>query len=255
MLHFFRKIRHDLIDNSKSYKYFKYGIGEIVLVVVGILIALQVNNWNEERKNKVSGLIYLERIKEDLISDTISFSKQIDHNIQLRNKIKKVLIEISNKVETIEEATEICNTYDQSLDQVFSPNDNTYRGMINSGKLHLINNVELLESITKLYSDYDKKNAIFNANKKWLDGIAIHIDTHTDIIKFSSGNNDIYPRPEMLNDNDWQFLNNPDDEKYKLLIRAFSSTAWDQRISNEYYNELIPECKKVLTLITTEIEK
>ena len=170
MLHFFRKIRHDLIANSKSYKYFKYGIGEIVLVVVGILIALQVNNWNEERKNKVSGLIYLERIKEDLISDTISFSKQIDHNIQLRNKIKKVLIEISNKVETIEEATEICNTYDQSLDQVFSPNDNTYRGMINSGKLHLINNVELLESITKLYSDYDKKNAIFMLIKNgWME--------------------------------------------------------------------------------------
>jgi hypothetical protein len=51
MLQFFRKIRYDLINNNKTGKYLKYAIGEILLVPIGILLALQVNNWNENRKN------------------------------------------------------------------------------------------------------------------------------------------------------------------------------------------------------------
>ena len=51
MIKFFRKIRYNLMSENKTGKYFKYAIGEIVLVVIGILIALQINNWNEERKS------------------------------------------------------------------------------------------------------------------------------------------------------------------------------------------------------------
>ena len=49
MIKFFRKIRQNLLMENKTGKYFKYAIGEIVLVVIGILIALQVNNWNQNR--------------------------------------------------------------------------------------------------------------------------------------------------------------------------------------------------------------
>jgi len=47
---FFRKIRQNLLVENKKGKYFKYAIGEIVLVVIGILIALSISNWNEKRK-------------------------------------------------------------------------------------------------------------------------------------------------------------------------------------------------------------
>ena len=50
MLKFFRKIRYNYMEQNKTGKYFKYAIGEIALVVIGILIALQINNWNEARK-------------------------------------------------------------------------------------------------------------------------------------------------------------------------------------------------------------
>ena len=50
MIKFFRKIRYDLMEKNKTGKYLKYAIGEIVLVVIGILIALQINNWNERVK-------------------------------------------------------------------------------------------------------------------------------------------------------------------------------------------------------------
>ena len=49
MINFFRKIRHKLLSEDKTGKYIKYAIGEIILVVLGILIALQINNWNQSR--------------------------------------------------------------------------------------------------------------------------------------------------------------------------------------------------------------
>tara|TARA_B110000902_G_scaffold186472_2_gene211077 strand:+ start:2030 stop:2242 length:213 start_codon:yes stop_codon:yes gene_type:complete len=49
MIKLFRKIRYNLMEKNKTGKYFKYAIGEIVLVVIGIIIALQINNWNENR--------------------------------------------------------------------------------------------------------------------------------------------------------------------------------------------------------------
>lgn len=72
MIKFFRKIRQDLLTKGKTGKYLKYAIGEIVLVVIGILIALQINNWNEQRKIDGEILKTLTEIRSNLISDSLS---------------------------------------------------------------------------------------------------------------------------------------------------------------------------------------
>ena len=54
MIKFFRKIRYDLMEINKTGKYVKYAIGEIVLVVIGILIAVNINNWNENRISRTN---------------------------------------------------------------------------------------------------------------------------------------------------------------------------------------------------------
>ena len=66
MIGFFRKIRKQLADDNKPLKYMRYAIGEIVLVVIGILIALSINNWNEQRITKEKERFALEEIKSDL---------------------------------------------------------------------------------------------------------------------------------------------------------------------------------------------
>ena len=66
MIKFFRKIRQKLLSENKFSKYLIYAIGEIVLVVIGILIALQVNNWNEQRKIKNQGKDYIHEIYKEL---------------------------------------------------------------------------------------------------------------------------------------------------------------------------------------------
>ena len=65
MLRFFTKIRYKLAFENKPMKYFRYAIGEIILVVIGILIALQINNWNHERKDSILEEKYLKEINSD----------------------------------------------------------------------------------------------------------------------------------------------------------------------------------------------
>src|SRR6056297_2698559 len=69
MLKFFRHIRKKLIEQDNVRKYLLYAIGEILLVVIGILIALQVNNWNEERKERNQEVKILREIRNDLKSN------------------------------------------------------------------------------------------------------------------------------------------------------------------------------------------
>ena len=81
MIKFFRQIRRNLIEKGKTGlpeqrvrtgKYLKYAIGEIILVVIGILIALQINNWNEHRKTRATEIIFLKNIKADLELNLVS---------------------------------------------------------------------------------------------------------------------------------------------------------------------------------------
>jgi len=68
MIKFFRNIRKQVINEGKTARYFKYAIGEIVLVVIGILIALQINNWNEYRKERI--------IEKDVLNDILANLEQ-----------------------------------------------------------------------------------------------------------------------------------------------------------------------------------
>jgi hypothetical protein len=69
MIKFFRKMRQRLLTENKFSKYLLYATGEIILVVIGILIALQINNWNEARKDKQQMEVYINSIKEELAFD------------------------------------------------------------------------------------------------------------------------------------------------------------------------------------------
>ncbi|PNQ73740.1 hypothetical protein C1T31_05240 [Hanstruepera neustonica] len=77
MLKFFRHIRQNLLAENKTGKYLKYAIGEIVLVVIGILIALQINNWNDHRKTQKYEQEILSLINQNLKSDSIALSIEL----------------------------------------------------------------------------------------------------------------------------------------------------------------------------------
>ena len=91
MIKFFRKIRQDLLSKGKTGKYFKYAIGEIVLVVIGILIALAINNWNEQRKSSINEKDLILTIIDEIKSSRDNLKKELETNQFLLNEISKYL--------------------------------------------------------------------------------------------------------------------------------------------------------------------
>ena len=78
MIKFFRRIRQKLLSENKLTRYLFYAFGEIILVMIGILLALQVNNWNEERKSRDKEAILVNNIVEDLNSDAAHMDRALE---------------------------------------------------------------------------------------------------------------------------------------------------------------------------------
>jgi len=90
MIKFFRKIRQNLLIENKTGKYLKYAIGEIILVVIGILIALQINNWNQNRLNRISSESFLNQVQEELELDVINYKRDLDNIQRYTDYLNKV---------------------------------------------------------------------------------------------------------------------------------------------------------------------
>ena len=91
MIKFFRKIRQKLIVENRFNKYLLYVIGEIVLVVIGILIALQINNANEQKKESAFEVKMLHEIRKEIIQDTMYFNmirKRAETTVEGAEKMK-----------------------------------------------------------------------------------------------------------------------------------------------------------------------
>lgn len=106
MLSFFRKIRKSLLNEGKTGRYLKYALGEILLVVIGILIALQINNWNEHKKSLQKGRDILLDIRENIQSNIQQYQEDIETNYSVISSIDIVLENIT-----------ITKVYDDSLDR------------------------------------------------------------------------------------------------------------------------------------------
>lgn len=91
MIKFFRKIRYKLLSENKRSRYVKYAIGEIILVVIGILIALQINTWNEGRKARALEIELLENLRKDLTLDTLDINFNLKYHLNFINEEKKLL--------------------------------------------------------------------------------------------------------------------------------------------------------------------
>ena len=155
MIKFFRKIRQTMIKENKVSKYVLYAIGEIILVVIGILIALQINNNNEIRKAREKELHYLTNIKSDLNLNI----KEIESYIITRS----TQIESANKTIEYFEGKPLTNLDDFNKDIVniytwrkFYQINNTFQELTNSGNLALISNDSIKNTLLNLESLYKK---------------------------------------------------------------------------------------------------
>ena len=153
MIKFFRKIRYDLMEKNKTGKYFKYAVGEIVLVVIGILIALSINNWNEDRKERNKEIVYLKNLKVDLENEIVNSENFVAYHF---NKVKACSKLINGAAPSnIKEVQEYTDTYESVFSwKDFVPNNNTFKELLSSGNLSLIQNDTIKNGLLELEKNY-----------------------------------------------------------------------------------------------------
>ena len=156
MIKFFRRIRENLLRQGKTGQYLKYAVGEIVLVVIGILIALQFNNLNNQSQLRKLEIKYLKEIATNLESDSADIAFNIQFNEMRLRSAEMVLKGLSEN-----------ETYSDTLNHYFGTLLYTTRSVVNfsayetlkSRGLEIITNDSLRKMITHLYS-FSYHNAI-----------------------------------------------------------------------------------------------
>jgi len=155
MIKFFRKIRQELLDEKKLTKYLLYAVGEIVLVVIGILIALQINNRNEAQKERAREVSYLKNLRADLRKEVANNEQFSDYHFKKAETCSILLT--SEAPKTIGEVQVYTDRYELVFVWfAFVPNNNTFKELLSSGNLSLIKNDPIkngLLELDKLYAN------------------------------------------------------------------------------------------------------
>lgn len=154
MLRFFRTLRRKLLEEDKFRKYLWYAIGEVFLVVIGILIALQINNWNIERQQRNEEIKYLNNLKSDmqttirLLQENIGFTQDNIETTALLTAMSE-----RGEVENIYAFIDAMFTTMTSMN--FTPNQSTFEEMKSSGKLSIISNEAIKQGLLNLEEQYN----------------------------------------------------------------------------------------------------
>jgi hypothetical protein len=161
MIHFLRKIRRSFINSNSIRKYLIYAIGEILLVVVGILIALQVNNWNVGQVESKQGSELKEKLYQELL-EVDQWNKEIMTGVLLVQE--KILKEFLTKGDQLNIDIFIIDyqdnkfvkllslpTYLTNFTNFYDPNFKLYKAAVSNGTISLIKDIEFVTALENIY--------------------------------------------------------------------------------------------------------
>ena len=254
MIKFFRKIRQKLLSENKFSKYLIYAIGEIVLVVIGILIALQINNWNKTQKLRNLELKYLHNLRTDIELNIDEINKYLDTRNSSIESANKVLEYYEGK--PLEDLNDLnfhaTNVY---IWYKFTLHDNSYQELVNSGNLAIISNDSIKNGLLNLQALYKK-----------LKNEEAHFRYDTELLLYE-------PAYEMLDMNDliknftYQVTNGQAGENvtlsranYEAILKdikhknGFVMAVYEHSVMNSQFNAMKDLCKSIIKLINKELE-
>ena len=168
MIKVFRHIRKDLMEKNKTGKYLKYAIGEIILVVIGILIALQINNWNESRKEKEIENRYITNILSDLKDQNASIDIQMESEKEFFKAAGKIIKSYQNNNALVLDNTFYRNATKITERKTFVITDPTFTDLISSGNINILKNVKYKNRLIKYYQELERIEKIIQNNNSLL---------------------------------------------------------------------------------------
>jgi len=243
MIKFFRKIRQNLLSEGKVGKYLKYAIGEIILVVIGILIALQVNNWNQNRQNNQKEIEILLGVEQEL--------NNLIERLEFWAKYNKTGERLTTEVLKFDQTNANKKTMDSLFTSliyvnVFDKGGGFLETLINDGRFELIKD----DLIRQQLSRWPDRLEDIHTNDISIRGFVWHeiipFLAEFGIPEFSCDNGQIYCfKDEPIS---YAYLKLLENKQFKSLMRqrktGFTAIANDHQTKAD-------EAKKTLKLIKT----
>jgi len=249
MIKFFRKIRQNLLMEDKTGKYFKYALGEIVLVVIGILIAIQLNTVKNQNDKRNEEFTQLENILSDLEQDKTELKKIIDRR-KSKSKSAKIM-ESYYHTKKVESLNDYYSNWTNVLYwEAHNPSFITFKELINSGKLSSLSNKSVKQLLLQI--DYNYKE-LFEVRLHMYDDYTEYlyrpfadiIDYENAIIAWSEPNENIE-------------LSREDIEialKSKRIKNGFTLASFNNNLLTEQLTEILTKVDSTIVLIEQEIKK
>ncbi len=237
MLRFFSKIRLKLSVENKPVKYMRYAIGEIVLVVIGIVIALQINNWNEKRKEAVFERKVLNEILTSIDQNIRYLNRGLRSNNEAINSCRIILNHFDNNL-----------PYSDSLDHHFSAsllwfypsiNNNAYESLKSYG-LHLIKNDTIREMLGRIY-EWKYMEILSTRQEEYFYGTVSPI--LTDLFESYKVRGNMKP---------YDYDNLKNSKQYKHILRTLMS---NRELQNQSWQDLINSRQELAETIKKELNK
>ena len=243
MIKFFRKIRQNLLSKNKFTKYLIYAIGEIILVVIGILIALSINSWNQGRIDKKSESKYLKDIKKEIQNNNSILDFYIKN--RLPYKIEGLLSAKKYSEENIEikDTIAFLNTVTKGVmitNGLGILSRNSYNELLSTGNFQLISKDSIKIKVKSYYWGLDADDSNVKTYK-------------SDITKFTTG-----LRP--YNSSNPEYISKYDSDEMMVAFRSVEfRKIIDRELSYAYslenkINGLVEEGLEIIKLIDTELK-
>ncbi|HEY5689696.1 MAG TPA: DUF6090 family protein [Yeosuana sp.] len=248
MIKFFNKIRKQLLIENKTGRYFKYAIGEIVLVVIGILIALQINNWNEDKKARAYEKKMLIEMKKVLVKDVRFFNNHL----------------IGNRLQRIQRASQFFENY-LLTDSINRDSINYHYNGLTTGLQVTYNKgpFEALKStgIDRIIND-SLRNMIVDLYEFKLPRAAGLIKIYMDTYMTNSNKYEDLLRDDLQidiqNNKVFYFYNNMKEVDLKTNQSFLTLLSWGSNSSKQLlqlFNSIIPEMEELIVEIDKELNQ
>ena len=219
MIKFFKNIRSKLLSEGKFSKYLTYAFGEIILVVIGILIAVSINDWMNTKRLNSAEIVTLQKLVQDLRTDSIRYADNIQFYSQHDEYLKTSKEIIYQKSITDNEIRKVMS-YGGAIHRDLNPRRTTYNEMISSGGIYNISNDSLINEIIDYYQFLDE--SIYQNKEQRKEFRALFYAPDFTEFWFWKGDENPFPDAKY-------FFENTDSPAYKRLKQT---SAWSVVINN-----------------------
>jgi len=259
MINFFRKKRKKLADENKALKYMRYAIGEIVLVVIGILIALQINNWNENRKAHVQEITILKNIQKDISLDTLDLNFNLEYHLTFLKNEQALLDFMMSNLQTPKDSIDYSLALGFKL--IIALHESTYENLQNN-EIGILSNKELKKEISRFYDFFtdamlklENEEVSYNTflNKKPF--FRKHFKLTSDAyLNENEINSEDYYNPE-ISKNTFEIINLETLRKDEAFKFELNESIFVRKVKIDFYKNHLIRIKQLNQSIEKELNK